>query len=356
MDRAVLRLLDANANRAAEGLRAAGEYARFVLEDAPLAAAFRELRRALAGAVGRLASPEARAAARDAAGDVLAPRQADAPHARADAAEVALASSARAAEALRTLEEYGRTIDASAAGKIERLRYRLYDLDRALRVDGERARRLRPVRLYVLVTHRFASADTLTAAREALAGGADMIEYREKDMEDGEFLERTRAMCEVCREHGAPLLVNDRADVARAAGADGVHLGTGDLPTREARAILGPRAILGRSTHAPEEARAAVASSADYVAVGPVWETSTKAHRAAVGLEYVRWAAREVEIPWFAIGSVTLDSLDAVIEAGARRVAICKAVIGAKDIAAAAGAFKERLLAAAAAESREEKA
>jgi thiamine-phosphate pyrophosphorylase len=126
-------------------------------------------------------------------------------------------------------------------------------------------------------------------------------------------------------------------------GADGIHTGQGDLPVHLARRLLGPDRIIGRSTHAPEDLEGAFRAGADYAGVGPVYETKTKEHRSAVGLEYVRHAAAQARIPYFCIGSVNRETLDEVLASGARAVAVCTAIIGAKDIAAEAAWFRARI-------------
>jgi thiamine-phosphate pyrophosphorylase len=346
----VLRILDANRNRAREGLRVVEEYARFVLDDPGLSHRLKAVRHGLREAVAHLEEslgcPEALSASRDTPGDVGTGIRLGSEADRGSAAAVARAGVARLTEALRALEEYGKVVSGAGAARFERLRYEVYAIEPALLAPTGRRERLRAARLYVIVTESLASADALTAAREAVAGGADVIQMREKEMEDGAFHGRAEAMARICREGGALFLVNDRPHIATLVEADGIHVGQGDLPAHLARRCLGPGRILGRSTNAPDRAEAAVREGADYLGVGPVWETRTKAHRGAVGLGYVRWAAANVPIPFFAIGSVKRQSLPEVLDAGARRVAVCTAIIGATDIAAEAAWFRERLDAA----------
>jgi thiamine-phosphate pyrophosphorylase len=347
--REAARIVDANLNRCREGLRCAEEYARFALGDRGAAAALRALRRDLAAGAGLFGRGEL-LAAREAAGDVLA---ADAAAARASEAEVARAGLARAAEALRALEEYGPLVAAGGAERFARMRFRLYGLEREIGAgDGARKRRLGDSRLYVLLTESLcANRDVFETARMAAAGGADVLQLREKEMEDGDYLSRARRLAKLCAELDVLLIINDRAHVARLAGADGVHLGQGDLPAAEARDVLGPGRILGRSTHSPEQAAAAEAEGADYVGVGPVFETGTKQHAAAVGLEYVSHCAAKVDLPGFAIGSVNEETVEKVIAAGARRLAICTGITMKPDVTAATRLFRDKLDAARAADA-----
>jgi thiamine-phosphate pyrophosphorylase len=148
----------------------------------------------------------------------------------------------------------------------------------------------------------------------------------------------------VCHERGALFVVNDRPDLAVACGADGVHVGQDDEPLESARAVVGDDAIVGISTHSPDQVDAADASDADYFAVGPVWETPTKEGRPAVGLELIRYAAEHARHkPWFAIGGIDVDRAPKVVAAGARRIVVVRAIQHADDPPAAAAALREAL-------------
>jgi thiamine-phosphate pyrophosphorylase len=181
------------------------------------------------------------------------------------------------------------------------------------------------------------------ALAPALAGGVDLFQLRMKGAADDAVLrvaERARALCAAA---GVPFLVNDRPDLAARAGADGVHVGQDDAPVAAARAVVGPGAVVGRSTHAPEQL--AASADADYVAVGPVHATPTKPGRPAAGAAYVAHAAAHAPpgLPWFAIGGIDAATLPAVLEAGARRVVVVRAIADADDPEAAARHLKEAL-------------
>lgn len=171
----------------------------------------------------------------------------------------------------------------------------------------------------------------------ALGAGVDIVQLRQKGLEAGEELALLSVFRAVADKHGALLAVNDRADVAYAAGADVLHLGQGDLPVPVARKILGPEPVIGLSSHAVSEtAAAAVADGVDYFCTGPVWPTPTKPGRPAPGLPLVRYAASlSTERPWFAIGGIDVSNLDQVLEAGASRVVVVRAITDAADPAAA---------------------
>ncbi|WP_415950838.1 thiamine phosphate synthase [Streptomyces sp. KLOTTS4A1] len=203
-------------------------------------------------------------------------------------------------------------------------------------------------RLYLCTDARRRQGDLPEFLDAALGGGVDIVQLRDKGMEAAEELEHLAVFAEACRRHGKLLAVNDRADVAHAAGADVLHLGQGDLPVHAARAILGEDVLIGRSTHADSEAEAAAAQpGADYFCTGPCWPTPTKPGRHAPGLDLVRHTAElGTDRPWFAIGGIGLGNLDEVLEAGARRVVVVRAITEAEDPAAASAEFAERLRAA----------
>lgn len=200
--------------------------------------------------------------------------------------------------------------------------------------------RLADARLY-LVTPPIEPA----RLRAALDGGVDVVQLRMKDAEDdAAILREADWMLQACETAGVPFVLNDRPDLAAACGAHGVHVGQDDASVTAARTALGPGAIVGLSTHAPDQL-AAADPSASYVAVGPVFATPTKPGRPAVGLEYVRHAATHAPParPWFAIGGIDQQTVGAVVEAGARRIVVVRAIVEAGDPAASAAALKAAL-------------
>jgi thiamine-phosphate pyrophosphorylase len=197
---------------------------------------------------------------------------------------------------------------------------------------------LAQARLYLCTDARSGRGDLAEFADAALAGGVDVIQLRHKGIEAREELAALAVLADACRRHRRLLAVNDRADVAHAAGADVLHLGQGDLPVPAARALLGDGVVIGRSCHAEDEvAAAAVEPGADYFCTGPVWPTPTKPGRPAPGLDLVRYAAGlGTERPWFAIGGIDAGNVGQVLDAGARRIVVVRAVTEAADPYAAA--------------------
>jgi thiamine-phosphate pyrophosphorylase len=189
-------------------------------------------------------------------------------------------------------------------------------------------------RLYLITSAR---PDLEPFLEAAVRGGVDIVQIREKGLFDRELLEALQRAREVTRRLGVPLVVNDRPDLARLAEADYVHVGQEDLPVEAARAF---GLAVGQSTHAPAELDA---TAADYAGVGPVFDTPTKAGRPAAGLEYVRYAAATARVPWFAIGGIDESTVGEVAAAGARRIAIVRAIGDAADPERTAAALRRAL-------------
>lgn len=196
-------------------------------------------------------------------------------------------------------------------------------------------RRLSRASLYLVTPAVPAAGELDEFLARVLEAGVDMVQLREKNMEAGPLL----AHCEVVRrrtaEFGALFIVNDRVDLALAAGADGVHLGQDDLPAGEARRQMGPVPLIGLSTHSPAQFLEAWEAGADYAAVGPVFATPTKPGRPAVGLDLVAFSADRAPGPVFAIGGIDAENLSRVMEAGARRIAVVRALTESADPGAA---------------------
>lgn len=212
-------------------------------------------------------------------------------------------------------------------------------------VDATARERFADARLYLCVDARETQGDLEQFLDAALRGGVDIVQLRQKGLEALDELAALEVFAEVCRRHGKLLAVNDRADVAFASGADVLHLGQKDLPVSAARAVFGPEPIIGRSTHTFSQVNAAIEENgSDYFCTGPTWTTPTKPGRAAAGLELVAYAASRHPVkPWFAIGGIDLDRLDEVMEAGAERVVVVRAIADADDPEAAAASFAQRL-------------
>ncbi len=199
--------------------------------------------------------------------------------------------------------------------------------------------------LYVISGQCFTpDRELLKVMEEALAGGATVIQLREKNMTVREMVEVGAKLQELARRHGATFIINDHIDVALAIDADGVHLGQDDLPVSEARAKLGPKKIIGLSTHSLEQALAASSLPLDYLGVGPVFTTPTKPDALPVGLELLEKVSRQLTVPFVAIGGIDETNLEQVFAVGARNVAVIRAVVAADDVVGAARRLKARIV------------
>ena len=211
---------------------------------------------------------------------------------------------------------------------------------------------LATARLYLCTDSRRDRGDLADFLDAVLANGVDIVQLREKNLEAADELAALEVFADACRRHSALLAVNDRADLAVAAGADVLHLGQRDLAPAVARRIVGPDVLIGLSSHSAEQARAAAtAPEVDYFCLGPIWATPTKPGRPHIGLAPVAELAAAspaegLAKPWFGIGGIDEASLDQVLEAGARRVVVVRVLTEAADPGAAAARLAERLAAA----------
>ena len=326
----IARLLDANLNRAREGLRVVEDWCRLALQRPELVAQLKDYRQRLGQC-----HPSTFKQARHAASDPATGLAHQAQQERSTPQQVVAANCARVQEALRVLEEFGRHGAAELAATAATIRYGLYDLETALLANQERHQTLRQARLY-LVTQPV--PELLAVVKACLEAGLRLVQYREKSPQpdergvtDHQRFRTATALRQLCWDHGALFIVNDRVDLALAVEADGVHLGQGDLPPLAARRLLGPERLIGRSTHCPDHLRQAVADGCDYVGVGPVHATPTKPGRPPVGLDYVRQATACSPVPCFAIGGVNLENAHQAMGSGAHGVAVVRALMSASD-------------------------
>jgi thiamine-phosphate pyrophosphorylase len=202
-----------------------------------------------------------------------------------------------------------------------------------------RQERLRTARLYFVCDARPGGEDPEALLRAALSGGVDIVQLREKKLDRAEIERSAATFRRICDTYSALFIVNDDPDLARACDADGVHLGQDDMPVKGARELLGPDAIIGVSTHSKEQIDAA-SSAIDYMSVGPIWETPTKAGRPAVGLDLVAYAAGHATRPFFGIGGVDPSNAEQIVRAGARRLCVVRAIRDAAEPTAVAAELR----------------
>ena len=346
MQHSVYRIIDANFNRAREAARVMEEFCRFALNCEALTARAKQLRHELSAVIGKLDAARL-ITSRDTLGDVGIGQTVDKQLKRGNLRDCFTAGCKRLTESLRTLAETTQTIDPSTAQMLEKLRFEAYALEKDIVIFGDTSQKFKRVSLYVIISSNL-PADVLSLAGRCAAGGADCIQLRAKDIGDDELFALAVEFVKVCKDAGVLGIINDRVDIAAAAGADGVHLGRNDLPIEEARKLQLTPLIIGKSTHSLEQLRAACDELPSYVSLGPVFSTGTKPDAEPVGLDYVTKATKALGgsgIGHVAIGGISLDNVERVLGAGAKAIAVCSAVTEVADSIAACRALKERIAA-----------
>ncbi len=349
----VFRILDANLNRAREGLRVVEDMARFVLEDKALQKKTKSLRHKLASLFlsrPTLPSPSRAGKAspgeidrqtlidlgRDAATDVGKDSRTISEAHRVTAADFVQANFARIEESVRVLEEFTKLLSGEKSPQLKSLRFDVYTLEKEYVRAANRSanvRSLKDIGLYpILDREAVGNRDPLEVARQVLLGGPRIIQYRDKLSSAAEISEVCAALRHITSRKKAIFIVNDRVDIAQAVDADGVHLGQDDLPIDAARKALGSRKIIGKSTHSLSQARRALKEDVDYIAVGPVFSTPFKSGARPVGKDLVARVRAITDKPIVAIGGINRDNLPDVLTAGADAAAVISAVLKTENV------------------------
>jgi thiamine-phosphate pyrophosphorylase len=339
MNSTVLRIIDANFNRLAEGLRVMEESARMVLDDAGLTARLKTLRHDLirGDAVFNLTMLNARDSVEDVGIELAVAGESP----RKDLPTIVIANARRAQESLRVLEDLAKLPEA--AGKLDsdpfkKARFELYTIEQQLLQRLTRRDRQKLVSgLYVVLdTAVLKGRSHLEAAEKVIQAGVKIIQLRDKTTAKKKLIPLARELQRICRQHGVLFVMNDYADVALAVNADGLHVGQEDLPVETARQLLSPDKILGVSAYTVEEAQTAEKEGADYIAVGSIFPTGSKDDVKVVGLERIKSIKKAVRLPLVAIGGINQANAQQVVEAGADSLCVISAVLGAPDMMQAA--------------------
>ena len=341
----VLRILDAAINRSSEGMRVVESFARMVLGDTFLSRQLKQLRHDLVQSC-QCIDTISRIQARDSEGDVGRNVQTESEYQRENFESLIRSNMTRVQQATRTIEEYSKSSWPSVAKEVEQIRYRAYTLEKAILGTAFNQSRFEGAHLYVLVdacgeSTGFARLKKLVAS--LVEAGVDLIQLRDKSLSDRELIAAGKLIGSLTRDSKTQWIMNDRADLCAAAGADGVHLGQDDLSVHEARMLLSSNQFIGVSTHSIVQARQAVIDGADYIGVGPVFESQTKSFDSHVGVGLVSSVIAEVSLPAFAIGGIDASNVADVVKSGCHRIAVSSAVCKANDPATAAKALLENL-------------
>lgn len=340
-DLSIYRILDASINRASEGLRVVEDFVRMSLNDAHLTQRLKQLRHGVTEATKGL-DQDLLIAARDTQTDVGTSTQTKSEYDRSTESGIVQSNMSRLQQSLRTIEEYSKTLSTETAQQIEQLRYSTYTIEKAIVTTMMSCQKLADANVYVLVDGRESIEQFSDLVGKLVAAGTDIIQLRDKRLSARELLTLGCQLTELTRATKTRWIMNDRADLAIAAGADGVHVGQADLPVSEARRIVGANRLVGVSTHNIQQAHAAVLDGANYIGVGPVFPSGTKSFDKFPGLDFVKEVS-EIKLPAFAIGGIDASNVSQVVESGLARVAVQGYVLSHSDAAAAVRELKEQI-------------
>ncbi len=328
-NQAINRLIDANLDRAREGLRVIEDWCRFGLNQKQVVVTLKDWRQQLG-----THHHEIYKRARDTKSDQGIGLEHPAQKNRHSPEQVVAANFSRVQEALRVLEEFSRNSDPELANSASRIRYGLYELESKVMqtiLHTKLLQKLQNCNLCLITTPH---SNLSTTIEESLKAGVKMVQYRSKKESDLEKFEQAKELAYLCKKYDALFIINDHLDLAIAVEADGIHLGQSDLPTKVVRNILGEQKLIGRSTHCLEQLHTAEYEGCDYFGVGPIFPTKTKPDQKPVGIDYVKEASLAAKRPWFAIGGINASNIEEVVAAGAERVALIGAVMNSNDPAA----------------------
>ncbi len=325
------RILDANVNRAAEGIRVVEDICRFNYEDEKLTKKLRDTRHKVRKNLKYLDSKllKHRDSAHDIGKKITTQSKIDKKN---DTAQIITANFKRALEALRVIEEISKTTtDMYDTGKeYEALRYELYYLEKEV-LSLSSKKRL-PSGIYGITFEKFSNGrSNIEVVEEMIKAGIKVIQYREKDKSFKEMYEEAKILRDMTKKEGVLFIVNDHVELAMMVDADGVHIGDDDWPLKEVRKLVGDDKIIGLSTHSKEQALRAVKLGADYIGVGPIYDTKTKDYP-TVGIEYLEFVVQNISIPFVVIGGIKEHNIKEVINAGAKSIALVTEITKADNI------------------------
>jgi len=340
----VLRIIDANANRAAEALRTIEEYARFVVNDACMSQATKSLRHRLA-TIMQLVSLRDRSVARESQFDVGRNLTITEETDRANVLAVVAAAFGRLKQALRCLEEYSKTMFSDAAELLEQLRYDAYQLEKMIINASSTDERLVRANVYAIVDGQGDSDEFSRLINGLCAAGVDVIQLRDKNLNDKVLFERAMLLRQIidAAECTPLMIINDRPDFAVLSRADGVHAGQAELSVEQMRRIVGVDSLIGVSTHSLTQVKQAVNDGANYIGCGPVFASETKEFDKFLGVDFLREVVDATTLPAFAIGGISLDNIGEISEVGFTRVAVSACLANTENVTAMVAELKEAL-------------
>ena len=345
MERAVLRIIDANFNRAREAARVIEEYCRFWLNCEKLSARAKSLRHRLCAEAAKIDNISL-ICSRDSEADVGRTLTVTGQMERKNLVDVFTAASKRLTEALRALAEMCSIAEPAISKQFEQLRFEAYTLEKDIICFSAARDKFSSVRLYLVltVTDKISDQQINGLIKSCVVGGADCIQLRSKGVNDNRKLNLAKELSQICRKNNVISIINDRVDIAAIAGADGVHLGQDDLDLKQARSMQLKPMIFGKSTHSLDELKSAIDEGADYVSLGPVFDSPTKPDIHTVGLKYIEQALPILagsQIGHVAIGGITAENVPQLLDKGVKTIAVSSAVMNAPDPEAACRKLKD---------------
>jgi len=325
-DNRIAQLIDANLDRAREGLRVMEDWCRFGLKRNDFSIQIKDWRQQL-GAHHHNIYRKARLTSEDPAMGVSHPLQKN----RSTPEDIFIANSSRVQEALRVIEEFTRITDPKLSEVATRVRYETYEIEiKVLNAkEGiDKRQILKDCSLYLVTKNRTKLKEIVLQSLEA---GVKIVQYREKILNDNEKVNQAKDLASLCKKYNSLFIVNDRIDIALAVDADGIHLGQEDMPTKIARKLLGSEKIIGRSTHCLEDIKKAEDEGCDYIGIGPIFPSQTKKKLNPIGIDYLRQGLDKTLLPAFAIGGINSSNINELNQINNLRIAISNAIINADD-------------------------
>tara|TARA_Y100001968_G_scaffold280565_1_gene277177 strand:- start:46016 stop:47053 length:1038 start_codon:yes stop_codon:yes gene_type:complete len=325
-DQRISRLIDANLDRAREGLRVIEDWCRFGLERKDLVLKIKDWRQQL-GKHHLTIYKQARSASTDQGALLSHPYQ----ESRHMPSNIVSANCSRTQEALRVVEEFTRQTDPELCKVSANIRFKVYELEETVlknTTKKERLIKLLNCKLYLITSPK---KELLKIVTSALDAGITMVQFRCKESNDLEKITQAKELASLCKRKNSLLIINDRIDIALAVDADGVHLGQNDLPTRYARELIGEDRLIGKSINERQQLKKAERDGCDYIGIGPTFPTKNKPHKKAIGINPVTEISKETNLPYYAIGGINISTTRELGSNGINRIAVSSGIIDALD-------------------------
>ena len=325
-DNRIAQLIDANLDRAREGLRVMEDWCRFGLKRSDFSIQIKDWRQQL-GIHHHNIYRKARLTSKDPAMGVSHSLQ----KVRLTPEAIFIANSSRVQEALRVIEEFTRITDPMLSEIATKIRYKTYEIEIKVlnTTEGIKKRTiLKDCSIYLLTNNHRDLGDIVI---QALKAGVKIVQYREKFLSDNEKISQAKGLASICKKYNSLFIVNDRIDIALAVDADGIHLGQDDISPKIARELLGNEKIIGQSTHCLEDIKNAEEEGCDYIGIGPIFYSKTKKHLKPIGIDYLNKGLNETLLPAFAIGGINSSNIKKLNQLNNIRIAVSDAIINSSD-------------------------